>query len=848
MYKISFVFVVLLLFGFQDILAQDSNGNLSIIVEEALKDAGIDIPAGIELNNIKSVEGWYSGTVAILAPQEQNASPDFRYFLAREVDTTYDVAIEYTDAYTTLVAQAPENLNGFSVNTEGLLVAPMRIASANLSLPFGIHETWILTGGPHNALDGFSQPFSALDFAGGSQIVRAAADGVVSRPCANFVVIDHGNSYQTSYYHVTAISVSHGQSVARGQVLGQISAESGCGGGASGAHQHFALRQNGQYISMNGQDIGGWTVQDGSTAYTGCLVRIRDGARICQNGAIYNDGTIGSGNNMGGGTDPSINLLDNGSFENNLTSWRYFPTATSSQCPWTTQYPGAVDASKMLSTHRIDDSRCTSLVQDVTTPVIAGQTYTLYLQGRRGWDGPDRRARLSVWLGAGTSGQENRANEFVLNGNWHCAQVQITAQRSHNNVRFEVYLDSPGQPDYQFDDMRLVRGAQPWCTPTNVTSQPQNQSVRDGGNATFAVNAVGELIRYQWQQNSDGNWRDIANANSSSYVASNITRLQNGTQYRVRVAGNNGVQVSSAATLTVTEPPPVNTLNLKALPSTSQLRVGDSLEVDFVLEAPELAAGGGVYAVEATCSLLPEVIRAQSLVSGTLFAPDPAIISPEIGVDNSFLYAVSQSGSNPAISQQGIVFSLNASAQQAGQTTLTCNVVAIDATNAQISIPFTPVTLTVQEPLPTTGIVSGVVRRSHAHDENILVELLSANGDIIASGTTQTDASFTLADIPAGSYTIRATTGGYLFAQGTVNVMEGQTVVMPEVTLLAGDVAIGNPVVVDELDVIQLAINYGQQVPPASPDADLTRDTLIGLPDLRALSENLRATGPIDWR
>ena len=72
--------------------------------------------------------------------------------------------------------------------------------------------------------------------------VRAAATGVVSLADDSFllhgqtVIIDHGQGVATLYIHLSQISVSPGDIVSRGQVIGLV----GSTGVATGPHLHFA--------------------------------------------------------------------------------------------------------------------------------------------------------------------------------------------------------------------------------------------------------------------------------------------------------------------------------------------------------------------------------------------------------------------------------------------------------------------------------------------------------------------------------------------------------------------------------------------------------------------------------
>ena len=106
------------------------------------------------------------------------------------------------------------------------------------------HNAWDL--GPMNFL-GQDQGFPILAAAGG--VVAEVADGNFDRKTdwantnANYVVIDHGNSWRTIYWHLArdSVTVKVGQAVAAGDVIGEM----GSSGISTGTHLHFSLYRNG---------------------------------------------------------------------------------------------------------------------------------------------------------------------------------------------------------------------------------------------------------------------------------------------------------------------------------------------------------------------------------------------------------------------------------------------------------------------------------------------------------------------------------------------------------------------------------------------------------------------------
>jgi hypothetical protein len=292
-------------------IAQQSSAQLSALVERrVINTLGKTPEAGLIISNVVYSGDWAFGTIAI-PPGPSGDAPDFDLFIARREGDRWSVALTGEPRFEQWREQAPEDLP-IMRSTRVAGQSATGNGSARLRLPWTVGETWTLTGGPHNNL-GYAgnghpivdRPWSSLDFDGGSRIVRPARGGIAYRPCADFVVIDHGDGWYTGYYHLDQIAVTHAQHIPDDRlntvILGYASTRIGCGGTRiSGPHLHFSLRYGsaGGFVNIHGHAIGGWTVEEGGAPYHGCMVR--NGNRQCAGqGQIYNDGRVG--NDSGGG-------------------------------------------------------------------------------------------------------------------------------------------------------------------------------------------------------------------------------------------------------------------------------------------------------------------------------------------------------------------------------------------------------------------------------------------------------------------------------------------------------------------------------------------------------------------
>ena len=113
--------------------------------------------------------------------------------------------------------------------------------SGTITSPFGWRS---------NPFGGAPEFHQGLDIGAptGTTITAAASGTVIMAQYyggyGNYILIDHGGGYSTGYGHCSAIYVSVGQSVQRGQAIGAV----GSTGNSTGPHLHFEVRINGKPV------------------------------------------------------------------------------------------------------------------------------------------------------------------------------------------------------------------------------------------------------------------------------------------------------------------------------------------------------------------------------------------------------------------------------------------------------------------------------------------------------------------------------------------------------------------------------------------------------------------------
>ncbi len=93
----------------------------------------------------------------------------------------------------------------------------------------------------HNGIDIAAPNGSPILAAYDGEVVAAAYSGTMG----NYIMIDHGDSLYTIYMHASALFVSKGDIVGKGEQIAAV----GSTGRSTGPHLHFGVRKNGGYVS-----------------------------------------------------------------------------------------------------------------------------------------------------------------------------------------------------------------------------------------------------------------------------------------------------------------------------------------------------------------------------------------------------------------------------------------------------------------------------------------------------------------------------------------------------------------------------------------------------------------------
>ena len=309
-------------------------------------------------------------------------------------------------------------------------------------------------------------------------------------------------------------------------------------------------------------------------------------------------------------------------------------------------------------------------------------------------------------------------------------------------------------------------------------------------------------------------------------------------------------------------PLPANGPSLSTIIIPTTINVGEVAKVNVNLNNIPV---GGYTSAEFTCTYNPALLEANTIAMANLFGADPlaAINGPQNG---SFILAVAGSNGNRA-TVNGTAFTFNAKGLQAGQAVIECKARVSKGDNILVDIPSTgganltigsaptvtptpaiqntvsaptktPTTLPFTPTASPAPVITGKVLAS----KPVTIRLYKADNSLAATLNANPDGTFNFT-APAGTYTITATASGFLSAQGSITLTNGNTRTMSIVTLPAGDID-GNGVI-DQFDVLTIGMSYNSANPPA---ADLNNDGTINVLDMELPAVNYRKAGAVAWQ
>jgi len=162
--------------------------------------------------------------------------------------------------------------------------------------------------------------------------------------------------------------------------------------------------------------------------------------------------------------------------------------------------------------------------------------------------------------------------------------------------------------------------------------------------------------------------------------------------------------------------------------------------------------------------------------------------------------------------------------------------------------PLVPTTASVSSSTdvmqPILAHITGQVLAPLRADSSGIVIILTLPDGTALQTTTDSSGSFSFPNLQPGTYRVDAGTAGFLTAQATLNLSEGQVLTLSPATLVAGDTNFDN--IIDLTDAALIAANFDTQSNLAG--ADLNRDGVIDILDLTAIGAFFGLSGPVNWQ
>lgn len=204
------------------------------------------------LNDIKAKTAEVEAKLAELENTATEIEGDIESFNAQEAKIQSAINAIYAEA----ARKKAQQSNGGSVNSNDPQYVNPGTPSSGFMCPVTYSGAYISSGYGYRSASISGWSFhGGIDITGGNiygQPVYASRAGTViiaehysNSGYGNYVMLDHGDGYQTLYGHCASVVVNEGQQVQQGQLIAYV----GSTGNSTGPHLHFEIRYQNERIN-----------------------------------------------------------------------------------------------------------------------------------------------------------------------------------------------------------------------------------------------------------------------------------------------------------------------------------------------------------------------------------------------------------------------------------------------------------------------------------------------------------------------------------------------------------------------------------------------------------------------
>jgi len=303
----------------------------------------------------------------------------------------------------------------------------------------------------------------------------------------------------------------------------------------------------------------------------------------------------------------------------------------------------------------------------------------------------------------------------------------------------------------------------------------------------------------------------------------------------------------------------------------SNANLNSTISVDLTLANVQ-----NVYGLQTTCTVDPAVLTGTTRTDGDVFnANNSFFVDKGFQSNGTWIIGASRLQPNTAFAGNGIAFKLGFTVKALNQSSVTCTGLAVDANGKEIALkivngtfnggvaataqPTTQPTAVPPTAVPTTAptmmntvapttaagaTISGkMIYQNYPDNAGITVQLVDTQGKVITTVTTGADGTYTLTNVPMGTFGVTAVGNLYLRIGKVVNVTAAGPIDLGSLTLPGGDTDNSGDISVADAGLI--GANFDVPVNPAPTGADVNGDGMINIRDLAIVGGNFGLKGPI---